>query len=518
MFSVNDKTIFFLIAIILLALFLRIPGVFWGQNIFGQNYTLNPDEITHITIAKQFAYYSVPSASSHVRGFGNQLGFFLLFFKELDDFQISLIGRIISVFYGSSTVLLIYFFSLEFFNDRRIALLSSLFLALTPIHTKFSHFALADVSNVFWICLSLFLFLIFARKKNMLYFLLAVFCAGAAFASKTTVITLIPVIYFIFKSTKKAELSVYGICGFCFGFLLFNSPLFLLQQLNINLLRVSNDVFFQASHFNQLLSPILTYNNFITGVGIPLFILSIIGFILLFKAYLKNKKMMIFNEKFIIVIIPLMAYFLSMLLFVIPFERYVLPLIPFFIMLSAMGFISIKNKFNLNKKTVILVLLVICSYQVTLVTFNEMRFIHDAREEAGEWMTNNIPKDSFIEIRPYTIIPPAFKYAVDPFYQKDKYQELSKMEFKEKYLVITKGYYGRFIFKDYLHSKELPDCKDFYNLKWGRDCKFIQELFKGETDYIKIKEFKYKHLMLERYLTLFNTSKEPDVIIFKKPI
>ena len=84
--------------------------------------------------------------------------------------------RFPSAFFGSLTILLIYFFTKELFSGKEgcarskqeiLALLAAFFLAISPWHIGMSRVAIEQVISVFFITLGLWLLLI-GRKNSLL--------------------------------------------------------------------------------------------------------------------------------------------------------------------------------------------------------------------------------------------------------------------------------------------------------------------------------------------------------------
>jgi len=83
--------------------------------------------------------------------------------------------RFPSAFFGTLTVLLVYFLSLEIFSEKKhkeaIAFFSSLFLAVSPWHIQLSRVAYEANIATFFTVLGLFLFFVAKRKHNFLFLL-----------------------------------------------------------------------------------------------------------------------------------------------------------------------------------------------------------------------------------------------------------------------------------------------------------------------------------------------------------
>lgn len=100
-----------------------------------------------------YSYFAVPSISL----FG------------LSSFSV----RFPSAFFGSLTVVILFFLIRKLFREFNLALFSSLFLALSPWHINLSRTATENTLVVFFITLGLFLYLIWTGNKKSLFLFLS---------------------------------------------------------------------------------------------------------------------------------------------------------------------------------------------------------------------------------------------------------------------------------------------------------------------------------------------------------
>jgi hypothetical protein len=80
--------------------------------------------------------------------------------------------RFVSAFFGALAAPVIYIAGKEIFNDRRIGLLSALFIAMSNVHLGFSQEARYYTVMFFLSALSLFLFANFLKRQNIISLLL----------------------------------------------------------------------------------------------------------------------------------------------------------------------------------------------------------------------------------------------------------------------------------------------------------------------------------------------------------
>lgn len=78
--------------------------------------------------------------------------------------------RLPSAIFGILTVILVYFLSMELFNNKKTSLLTSFFTAISPWSLHLSRMAIEANMAVFFTALGILFFLKSFRRKNLLYF------------------------------------------------------------------------------------------------------------------------------------------------------------------------------------------------------------------------------------------------------------------------------------------------------------------------------------------------------------
>ena len=115
-------------------------------------------------------------------------GMAIYFSKNVIDPLIA--ARLVVVIIGSLTVIVLFFFTKELFN-RKIAIISALFLSFQSTHIFHSRLAMLDVPLTFFYLLSLFFFYK-GIKGNYKHFLISALVLGLAIGTKYTGLLLIP--------------------------------------------------------------------------------------------------------------------------------------------------------------------------------------------------------------------------------------------------------------------------------------------------------------------------------------
>lgn len=213
----KDKYILFLIGIILLGSILRL--VFLGENpvgfhrdeaFFGYNaYSLlkTGNEMTGSTLPIHLDSFL------HSPG-----GYSYLAIPAISIFGLTAFAtRLPAALFGIMTLPLVYFFVLKLFetikDKKMIALLSTLFLAISPWHINLSRVATENVIVVFLITLGLLFYMLSLSKKPLLYLFFAFFSfllsLGMYQAPRAFLPLFIPLLLLLtFKSSNKKHLII----------------------------------------------------------------------------------------------------------------------------------------------------------------------------------------------------------------------------------------------------------------------------------------------------------------------
>jgi len=186
-----------LLAVLAVALVLRLDGIAWGLP-----YSLvNADESTVVPKAfaaarghlnPQFFYY--PSLYFYLLGglylvaspvlwllrHGNPLA---MGSYVVDPGPYILLGRLLSAAFGTASVYLVYRLGRAAYG-RPAGLLAALFLAVTPLHVAYSHVAVTDVTATALSLLALLLFVPAAQGRGRRWLLAGAVAAGLATSVK----------------------------------------------------------------------------------------------------------------------------------------------------------------------------------------------------------------------------------------------------------------------------------------------------------------------------------------------
>jgi len=197
---------------------------------FRYTYIINPDGALYIHQARAIYYGLNDSLTSCSLSFLSNYAIFIAgAYAILRDWVIA--AKIVSLLFGSMTLIPIYFLVKRFFHDK-IALLVTLILCLMPVFVARSADVVRDPVYWFFSILGLYLFVSQLDQKNNLYLILASlsFLMAAWARIEAVLFTLISSLYILFvqKEEKIKTLSLFilplVLLALCFaaGLMFFN--------------------------------------------------------------------------------------------------------------------------------------------------------------------------------------------------------------------------------------------------------------------------------------------------------
>jgi len=418
-FWLKNKEKIILIAILLLAFFLRIWGIDWGL----PNFHFHVDEnfvVRHALRIHKTYEFIAPKFVPPALYYRLLIAFysFFLWLSRILAFQIKetpqnimmLIGRLTSVGFGTLTVYLIYKIGKEMFN-KKIGLLAAFLLSFTFVHVVKSHYVKYDITAASLGTLSfLYTFYILKNRKAKDYFLTGAIVGLAASTHYFSTFFLIPALaahWLSAKKSKKLKISrifssklLLLFLGFILSFIILNSYLLLKPEILFTEGVVAQRE--AIKHAPSMLSkdniptPLwyLLYLS-MSGLYYPMFLTTILGIYILIR---RRKK-----KDILLLSFPL-VYLTFLFLNSYRNDRLTLPLMPFFALYSAVfleeGWRKVKKMkiAALSKKIILLgcILIIFIIPLARTVLFSYSISQKDTRQRAAEWLEANYPKDKLI--------------------------------------------------------------------------------------------------------------------------
>lgn len=172
------------------------------------------------------------------------IGFLSLFIPEF------IAGKLISILAATLIIYLVFSISKELFDDKRIGLISQIFLILNPLFFNFAFIAENNMLETLFFILAIYLFFVTFKKMNYKRFFLIGIVIGLAGLTRYTSYILLPSFILILLiqrynlSIEKNKIIVFStimIIAFIlisapwwyYNYLINGSPLYTLQYLNV---------------------------------------------------------------------------------------------------------------------------------------------------------------------------------------------------------------------------------------------------------------------------------------------
>ncbi len=382
------------------------------------------------------------------------------------------------------SVCLVYRMTLKSFGIFPARVIAFIFSTSAGFIT-FSHFLTADIPVMFWMLVAFFFSFNILSGRKISDYLLAGFFTGIATATKynglAIGISLVVAHFFSYSATSWkffdwrgmlfSRKIIFGLfmvpCGFVVG-----NPFCILDYRTFK-----NDFL-----YNYIVTPVYdgqtghSYVDFflriIQTIGLPSFIITCIAFFyavyLLFKANVPR----IQKGTIIMSLSVLALYYFKFASFPRLETRFVLPLVPFFLLISGALWCQLRRQ----KIIFYSLLIIILSYNVVCNFYVGKRFSQDPRTVLLSWANQHLPEGSSVENDLYT-------------------PDLDKTGKKHLRQVSTPNIGGRFriflqMFKDnpLIVGSENDIKSENQEMAWYS----LQQLVKRKTDFIGLNSLYYK--------------------------
>jgi len=425
------------------------------------------------------------------------------FFHPEEIAKFYIVGRIVTAIYGVGVILLSYSLCKKVFKkDMTKNFLSSFLILFAPLIILNSHYMYVDIPGLFWIMACLFITSSCIEKFSFKKVLLAGIFSGLACGTKITffVSLIIPVlgIILILKNFKNIFKSICLILiGFFVSFFITNPYFFLTFPAPLAELKQHTGLSFNGKFY--FLS--LKY-----GLGVPLLIFALTGTILNLS-FIKERENI---EKKILFLFFLWTifFFIFISMFSKNFARYILPIIPAFVILGVDGWFLILNKTRKFFKFLIMSFIIFVSFFTFIYGMSyEMLFVQkNTRTEAGEWIKQNIKVAETIGV---TEVP--WQFQMPPFNYNSYKTVVTGYDIKNiekqlpRYFILSSFQSEISPYPLKLERRKIEFWRDFKSLKLYKPVK----IFKKFPSFAK---FKFKQKTIPEDLIYLN----PTIIVYKK--
>ena len=394
-----SRETFLLFGILALALAVRLWGIGFG---LPSLYHADEQLVVHHALAFGSGdlnphYFKIPPLVSYVLFFlygiyflvmrvggciHNVADFQMLFLNDPTSFY--LIGRIVlGGLLGTATVYFMYKLVQKFFSEKQ-ALLTALFLALNFLHVQNSHYIYLDMPLLLVLVLCFFPILNILKRDNVGDYGLFGALAGLAVATKYNgSFIIVPFLmahilgrgmtWRLILNEKLVVVALAALVSYSLG-----NPYTWLDA------KTFFEGFFAMRQFlwTTGLTHHFTY-SLREAMGSPLLLLSVFG---IFSSLIRGER-----AKFPFLVF-ILGYYLLLTRFSQPFDRYVLPLVPFLLFFAADAILKIGERMRLLPWTLMIVALVALSPSVfKIVLSNRILVSEDVRTVAEKWIEAHIP-------------------------------------------------------------------------------------------------------------------------------
>ncbi|PIN93062.1 hypothetical protein COU54_04465 [Candidatus Pacearchaeota archaeon CG10_big_fil_rev_8_21_14_0_10_31_24] len=216
LFSLS-KTTYFLAGFVILGLILRIMAAI--------NLSVQADDMHFVTHAINFI--SAGRLETYDQSSGLWFAFTSIIYKILGTTQLA--SRFAAIFFGTATIISIYFLTKEFFS-KRVALISAFLLSIATFHIN-STMAEMDVMAMFFVITGMFVFIRALKSENPMLYIISGIFFGLAIYTKVYPVLFIPSLFLyavyywkknnspIFSRNKFEKIFI-----FCLIVLIFSLP------------------------------------------------------------------------------------------------------------------------------------------------------------------------------------------------------------------------------------------------------------------------------------------------------
>lgn len=387
--------------------FLRYYNLNWDQGNF-----FHPDERNIANAVSQIKFFS--QLNPHFFAYG---GFLIYLYRATGDIlnllthnaawisdwgHINIIGRFYSALFSTLTIPLIFILSKNIFN-KRTAVIASLLTAFCVSFIQTSHFS---ITENFLILASILICLLsqkLLQTKKLKYYIACGIFLGITIATKTTALSLAifpltaTALIFVKPPYKFLRRVVTLIIFLLITFIIFTafSPYtFLDWGKFIESMRYESGVALgtlpvpYTLQFDHTIPYLFQIKNFLWQMG-PVSYFLIPAFILLILNIIKTR-----NHKLILFLSFPLIYFLYVGSWHTKFIRFMLPILPFIIILISYFLYSIQTRLKLLRKLLIII------FAFLTILWALAFFLIYAREQtritASKWIYQNIPVGSKI--------------------------------------------------------------------------------------------------------------------------
>ncbi len=534
------------ISLILLAFSLRIYGINWDQG-----HALHPDERMIAMVAGRISldnldpdFYNYGSLPIYILKFSSFVA------SSIDGVikhipttaspysgfpNILLVGRALSAFFDTLTVLIVFLIGKRI-KGKNFGFLAGFIYAISVFPIQNAHFYIVDPQMTFWMTLTLFLAIKYAKKPKPQHFLLIGLTSGLAAATKFTGILTLSIPFLLItvnlvREFKRKPMLKWAVPQIVNAFATISSAItiFFITQpfVLINIKQYWEQVSFQLrmnsdpTVFPYTIQFINTpayihplFGIIVWGLGLPLGILAILGVIYMTKHFVQRKNVYLF-----LILGFTFIFFVILGRSAVKFMRYYLPLYSILAISTAYLLTGFNKYLHPHKRlrAAYSLILAICIL-IWPISFMHIYTKPNPRIKATDWINSTFPVGTVITTEHWDDIVPlenpnGYKIEQIEVYNPEsdtKWNKINSILSESDYFIIS----SERVYKSILNWPEkYPKTIKFYNDLFAGNSNF--KLYKTFTDYpvIPMLNIEIPDGNSPESMTIFD---HPTVFIFKK--
>ena len=356
-------------------------------------------------------------------------------------------ARWLTTWFGVATVAAAYALGL-LACGRKTALLTALLLAVAPFHTLDSHYANVDVPMTFWLVTAVCFALAYLRSPRTHWYLLAAACLGASAATKysaAATVLLLPAVCWLARRGDESlwrtgQLVVLG-AAVCLGVFLLCAPYTVIDFESFVKALQWERAYTQRGHWGVDVNPGGWINQrgvyqlaagFPFSLGLPLYLLSLGGVV---RLLLRPRR------AGLVVAAAVVPIFVVLSEARVVFLRYLLPLIPFFVLAAAYLLTGLLKRDDWRARAGGWLLFIGTLGYTVALTVSQLAALEPQNATlASAWIRQNVAPGSEIALAgdPWVLDLPKHRYRVHAF----NLEEALRGGHRPGWLVVS-GWYER---------------------------------------------------------------------------
>lgn len=520
-FQIKRVYLYALFGALLVGLLARAPGVLWGFNFPTGWYGHHVDEYTHLVNAETLIAPNFPprwephpypkGMAAHVAVpiIGLRLIQGKLFEAPPSPQIIITLGRVINVLYGVGTILVVFLVARRLFRDPRIALFAAWIIALGGLHVSQSHFFVSDVPSIFWFLLGTYFLLIDvdqADAGDLLYLSIAAISFGISFGLKLSIYSLPTLALIAIAYRPRIRRSIQAAAFFFLGFVVVN----LISYTPLEILKTFSRSAGASYSFSWLSNLFLYLVELPAIVSLPVVLLFLGGSVLFFMELIKTENRRQYLPLMVIVFLPLTINLFLTIFTIDHFPRHLIFFIPWISMLAGWSLVWLIDKLGSKGIKPALVLIPVFLYLAVFVFDGERLFIDEPRNQAAEWMLQNVPGGTAISWLGHDWIT--------------DYEHIGFPDQGEPPVLVVEMHHANHFLSGMGLKNSYPSDYRFVFMAPTQDrLNAYQELFKGELPYQEVARFSEGYFMPEYRVVdnvIGNRSRNyiSELVIFEKAV